>query len=158
MLASFHCTAGLTWLLFLLSSAIYLCKRTMQNKARLELADYEAVSTGAPRPGGRGGIPAGSVEACGFFLFSPLSSLPDSWKDASSLSPASLTRRSNRIFIEITLKLQQLKINSPSGSWWHTPGVPALRRLGVGSIVSLKPSRAVPAWAMLAWAVPDWAM
>lgn len=24
--------------------AIYLCKRTMQNKARLELADYEAVS------------------------------------------------------------------------------------------------------------------
>lgn len=25
--------------------AIYLCKRTMQNKARLELADYEAVST-----------------------------------------------------------------------------------------------------------------
>lgn len=26
-------------------SAIYLCKRTMQNKARLELADYEAVST-----------------------------------------------------------------------------------------------------------------
>lgn len=28
----------------LLPSAIYLCKRTMQNKARLELADYEAVS------------------------------------------------------------------------------------------------------------------
>lgn len=27
-----------------LPSAIYLCKRTMQNKARLELADYEAVS------------------------------------------------------------------------------------------------------------------
>lgn len=27
------------------STAIYLCKRTMQNKARLELADYEAVST-----------------------------------------------------------------------------------------------------------------
>lgn len=26
-------------------SAVYLCKRTMQNKARLELADYEAVST-----------------------------------------------------------------------------------------------------------------
>lgn len=26
-------------------AAIYLCKRTMQNKARLELADYEAVST-----------------------------------------------------------------------------------------------------------------
>lgn len=25
-------------------SAIYLCKRTMQNKTRLELADYEAVS------------------------------------------------------------------------------------------------------------------
>lgn len=25
-------------------SAVYLCKRTMQNKARLELADYEAVS------------------------------------------------------------------------------------------------------------------
>lgn len=25
-------------------TAIYLCKRTMQNKARLELADYEAVS------------------------------------------------------------------------------------------------------------------
>lgn len=25
--------------------AIYLCKRTMQNKARLELADYEAVGT-----------------------------------------------------------------------------------------------------------------
>ena len=25
--------------------AVYLCKRTMQNKARLELADYEAVST-----------------------------------------------------------------------------------------------------------------
>lgn len=24
--------------------AIYLCKRTMQNKTRLELADYEAVS------------------------------------------------------------------------------------------------------------------
>lgn len=24
--------------------AVYLCKRTMQNKARLELADYEAVS------------------------------------------------------------------------------------------------------------------
>ena len=24
-------------------SAVYLCKRTMQNKARLELADYEAV-------------------------------------------------------------------------------------------------------------------
>lgn len=31
------------WLL-LSSAAIYLCKRTMQNKARLELADYEAVS------------------------------------------------------------------------------------------------------------------
>lgn len=30
-------------LFFLL--AVYLCKRTMQNKARLELADYEAVST-----------------------------------------------------------------------------------------------------------------
>ncbi|XP_010783402.1 regulator of G-protein signaling 6-like [Notothenia coriiceps] len=29
--------------------AIYLCKRTMQNKARLELADYEAVtSTSCP--------------------------------------------------------------------------------------------------------------
>lgn len=28
-----------------LPPAIYLCKRTMQNKARLELADYEAVST-----------------------------------------------------------------------------------------------------------------
>lgn len=28
----------------LLPSAIYLCKRTMQNKARLELADYESVS------------------------------------------------------------------------------------------------------------------
>lgn len=27
-------------------SAIYLCKRTMQNKTRLELADYEAVSAG----------------------------------------------------------------------------------------------------------------
>lgn len=27
-----------------LSAAVYLCKRTMQNKARLELADYEAVS------------------------------------------------------------------------------------------------------------------
>lgn len=26
--------------------AIYLCKRTMQNKTRLELADYEAVSAG----------------------------------------------------------------------------------------------------------------
>lgn len=26
-------------------TAVYLCKRTMQNKARLELADYEAVST-----------------------------------------------------------------------------------------------------------------
>lgn len=25
-------------------SAIYLCKRTMQNKTRLDLADYEAVS------------------------------------------------------------------------------------------------------------------
>lgn len=25
-------------------TAIYLCKRTMQNKTRLELADYEAVS------------------------------------------------------------------------------------------------------------------
>lgn len=45
--------AGLPmWLTLLLSSclilpppAIYLCKRTMQNKARLELADYEAVST-----------------------------------------------------------------------------------------------------------------
>lgn len=31
-------------ILFFLS-AVYLCKRTMQNKARLELADYEAVST-----------------------------------------------------------------------------------------------------------------
>lgn len=28
----------------LISAAVYLCKRTMQNKARLELADYEAVS------------------------------------------------------------------------------------------------------------------
>lgn len=27
-------------------TAIYLCKRTMQNKTRLELADYEAVSSG----------------------------------------------------------------------------------------------------------------
>lgn len=27
-------------------SAIYLCKRTMQNKTRLDLADYEAVSAG----------------------------------------------------------------------------------------------------------------
>ena len=26
----------------LLSTAVYLCKRTMQNKQRLELADYEA--------------------------------------------------------------------------------------------------------------------
>ena len=25
-------------------SAVYLCKRTMQNKSRLELDDYEAVS------------------------------------------------------------------------------------------------------------------
>lgn len=30
---------------FFFLSAVYLCKRTMQNKARLELADYEAVST-----------------------------------------------------------------------------------------------------------------
>lgn len=30
--------------LLLFLSAIYLCKRTMQNKTRLELADYEAVS------------------------------------------------------------------------------------------------------------------
>lgn len=28
--------------LSLCSSAVYLCKRTMQNKTRLELADYEA--------------------------------------------------------------------------------------------------------------------
>ena len=35
--------AASNWLL-LSSAAIYLCKRTMQNKARLELADYEAVS------------------------------------------------------------------------------------------------------------------
>lgn len=35
----------ITWSLSLsLSAAVYLCKRTMQNKARLELADYEAVS------------------------------------------------------------------------------------------------------------------
>lgn len=27
-------------------AAIYLCKRTMQNKTRLDLADYEAVSAG----------------------------------------------------------------------------------------------------------------
>lgn len=27
-------------------AAIYLCKRTMQNKTRLDLADYEAVSSG----------------------------------------------------------------------------------------------------------------
>jgi len=31
--------------LFYSITAVYLCKRTMQNKARLELADYEAVST-----------------------------------------------------------------------------------------------------------------
>lgn len=31
--------------LFFSFPAVYLCKRTMQNKARLELADYEAVST-----------------------------------------------------------------------------------------------------------------
>lgn len=31
--------------LFYSVPAVYLCKRTMQNKARLELADYEAVST-----------------------------------------------------------------------------------------------------------------
>lgn len=30
--------------LLLSPPAVYLCKRTMQNKARLELADYEAVS------------------------------------------------------------------------------------------------------------------
>lgn len=29
---------------FFFSSAVYLCKRTMQNKTRLELADYEAES------------------------------------------------------------------------------------------------------------------
>ena len=34
----------LTCIVISLPSAIYLCKRTMQNKARLELADYEAVS------------------------------------------------------------------------------------------------------------------
>ena len=37
---------GLFWyssyLLILYVSAVYLCKRTMQNKQRLELADYEA--------------------------------------------------------------------------------------------------------------------
>lgn len=31
-------------MLFYSVPAVYLCKRTMQNKARLELADYEAVS------------------------------------------------------------------------------------------------------------------
>ena len=40
----FHHTASLTCFIISLPSAIYLCKRTMQNKARLELADYEAVS------------------------------------------------------------------------------------------------------------------
>ena len=30
--------------IFLYFSAVYLCKRTMQNKSRLELDDYEAVS------------------------------------------------------------------------------------------------------------------
>lgn len=33
------------WLIIFCVPAVYLCKRTMQNKARLELADYEAVST-----------------------------------------------------------------------------------------------------------------
>lgn len=37
------CLLSLRGSLFL-PAAIYLCKRTMQNKARLELADYEAVS------------------------------------------------------------------------------------------------------------------
>lgn len=32
-------------LCYFIVPAVYLCKRTMQNKARLELADYEAVST-----------------------------------------------------------------------------------------------------------------
>lgn len=40
----FHHTASLTCVVISLPLAIYLCKRTMQNKARLELADYEAVS------------------------------------------------------------------------------------------------------------------
>lgn len=37
---------SLCWALSVFRSAIYLCKRTMQNKTRLELADYEAVSAG----------------------------------------------------------------------------------------------------------------
>lgn len=36
--------SGVIHNVLLISAAVYLCKRTMQNKARLELADYEAVS------------------------------------------------------------------------------------------------------------------
>lgn len=44
-------------MLFYSIPAVYLCKRTMQNKARLELADYEAVSTW-----GKAGFSAGPNE------------------------------------------------------------------------------------------------
>ena len=33
---------GVTVLILLFDAAVYLCKRAMQNKQRLELADYEA--------------------------------------------------------------------------------------------------------------------
>lgn len=39
------CQIAADFVLFYSVPAVYLCKRTMQNKARLELADYEAVST-----------------------------------------------------------------------------------------------------------------
>lgn len=58
-------------------SAVYLCKRTMQNKARLELADYEAVSK-------RGLI---------------VSALPSSYICSQALSPVFLLMLKLRTFV-----------------------------------------------------------